>query len=243
MRKSAARLVQYLHGGGRVEIAVLDSIGVKVAFEEQFVSGGVAVDHAQQDMALLLLDKGANPNARCFLDRTPIDLPAVRGDDETVGLLLAKGADIKAADKGGSTVLHYAVQGSSTGLVKLLLEKGVDPNAKNGVGCTPLHFASIYGRESGGRMPTRLVSMGRKPSLKAGDSDLRRKSPRSGSTNSGSATRSDPSGIGIDFVDDPLPADTSHSMVFFVYREVTVVVLPPLDMEKTSLRGEYFSSV
>jgi ankyrin repeat protein len=60
--------------------------------------------------------------------------------------LLAKGADVHAADHGGLTALHCAADDSSkAGLVRLLLAKGASVHAASDEGVQPLHTAAGTG--------------------------------------------------------------------------------------------------
>jgi peptidoglycan/LPS O-acetylase OafA/YrhL len=62
---------------------------------------------------------------------TPLDWAALRGDVETLQLLIDHGADVNARNKDGSTALHGAAFLGRTSAVKLLLEKGADAGAKD----------------------------------------------------------------------------------------------------------------
>jgi len=55
---------------------------------------------------------------------------AWRGHRKVVKLLIAKGADLEAKDKDGSTPLHIAAQCGHRKVVELLLQKGADIEAK-----------------------------------------------------------------------------------------------------------------
>jgi ankyrin repeat protein len=60
--------------------------------------------------------------------------------------LLAKGADVHAADHGGLNALHCAADNSSkAGLVRLLLAKGASVHAASDEGVQPLHTAAGTG--------------------------------------------------------------------------------------------------
>ena len=65
---------------------------------------------------------------------------------EIVKMLLAKGADLGAQDKGGYTPLHLACAGEEdrSKLVEILLEKGAGVHAKNNNEDTPLHRACYF---------------------------------------------------------------------------------------------------
>ena len=63
-------------------------------------------------------------------------------DKAAVEALLAKGADVNAADKDGRTPLHEAASYSNKGGAELLLAKSADVNAADKYGATPLHSAA-----------------------------------------------------------------------------------------------------
>ncbi len=60
--------------------------------------------------------------------------------------LLSKGADIKAKDEDGWTVLHYAAYGGNKDIVDFLVSKGFDVNVKAKDGKTPLMIAAREGK-------------------------------------------------------------------------------------------------
>jgi len=94
------------------------------------------------DTARLLLDHGADANARNWSDVTPLHQAVRARNLAVVEVLLAGGADPNARDKRGSTPLRRAVSGtgaSSTAgtsalmepLTRLLLAHGADPEARD----------------------------------------------------------------------------------------------------------------
>jgi ankyrin repeat protein len=101
-------------------------------------------------MAALLVDLGADPNARNWDDVTPLHQAVRRRNLAVVEVLLARGADVNARDRGrGSTPLRRAVSGTGasgtvgTGalmlpLARALLEHGADPEARDKRGVTVL---------------------------------------------------------------------------------------------------------
>jgi ankyrin repeat protein len=90
-----------------------------------------------------LLSRGASPDSRGRDGRTW--LHAVVGDPAKVGLLLAHGADPKAADGSGRTPLHLAAAGGHAETCTLLLTAGADPGALDDCGRTPLDIARGQG--------------------------------------------------------------------------------------------------
>jgi ankyrin repeat protein len=59
-------------------------------------------------------------------------------------LLLAKGAQINAADKDGNIPLHWAVVKGHVEMTEFLIAHGGDMKAKTRFGCTPLRGARDY---------------------------------------------------------------------------------------------------
>ena len=101
-----------------------------------------------EKIAKLLLDSGIKINAKNNHGLTPLfsllDLLS-RGwvqSPQVIKFLIEKGADIKATDKSGNTLLHASNQAEVT---KLLIEKGLDVNAKNNAGVSPLLYVAHRG--------------------------------------------------------------------------------------------------
>jgi hypothetical protein len=63
-----------------------------------------------------------------------------------VGLLIDKGADVNAKDKGGDTPLHYAVAGENVVAVKRLLAAGAKPSVQNKRGRSVVDAARVEGQ-------------------------------------------------------------------------------------------------
>ncbi len=117
------------------------------------------------EVVQLLLQKGANPNARNIVPNSGDSagdtalMYAVQGDFlKAVHLLLAAGADVKDVNESGQTVLMKAARvdaGSDVkthvAMLELLLKRGVEVNARDKEGKTALmHAAYEWFTEAGG---------------------------------------------------------------------------------------------
>ena len=97
-----------------------------------------------QNLVILLLDHGADPKR----DSLHILSEAARGgDDEIVVLLLDRGAEARARGEDGQTALHRAASNCSPTAMKALLDHGADVNARELNGYTPLLHATVAGKK------------------------------------------------------------------------------------------------
>lgn len=136
-----------------------------------------AARHGLADVARLLLDAGADPDARNRWGLVPLHYAARFGHVPVARLLLARGARPDAAAAGGQTPLDWAICFERRDVARLLLEAGspvspfaaaglglvdrlaallaADPScahARNEWGGTPLHVAAIGGSLEAARL-------------------------------------------------------------------------------------------
>jgi ankyrin repeat protein len=100
---------------------------------------------SHRDIAALLIDKGADVNAKNNVAQTPLHIACQKGNKEIAELLIDKGADINSRLRNGLTPLHLAARGNHKDIVELLIAKGADLNVKNNAGRTPLRIAMNQG--------------------------------------------------------------------------------------------------
>ena len=94
------------------------------------------------DICRLLIDKGAQVEAKNISGWTPLHFAAFGGYVEIVRLLCDRGADIEARTTGGSRPLQYAAYYGYISVVKELIEKrNAEINARDDRGWTALTYA------------------------------------------------------------------------------------------------------
>ena len=95
------------------------------------------------EAAKILIEEGAQVNARDRAGRTALHFAAQGHHEELALLLIKSGADLEAEDAHGNTPLGRATfESRGRGeLVSLLLEAGADPSHRNKHGKSPLDLA------------------------------------------------------------------------------------------------------
>ncbi|MDR3692587.1 MAG: ankyrin repeat domain-containing protein [Fimbriimonas sp.] len=102
-----------------------------------------------------------------YAGKTPAFEVVVNFHREVAEFLRKSGADFRATDDNGWTILHEAVKQGDLAAVRWLLGIGLDPNAPSNGGFRPLHVAMRVGFfVPDERMVQVLVAAGAKPSLK-----------------------------------------------------------------------------
>jgi hypothetical protein len=110
--------------------------------------GGTALHYAvaSEDIALvqLLLNRGADIEAKSNDKETALHVAAGEGNTAVVQLLLDRGADIEAKSEYERRALHLAAAHRSEAVVQLLLDRGANIMARQYDGGTPLHSAALF---------------------------------------------------------------------------------------------------
>ncbi|XP_023316010.1 tankyrase-1-like [Trichogramma pretiosum] len=106
----------------------------------------VALNHRDKKSALLLLKKGAKPNAIDGMGLTALHLMCRRNYDsksiEEILDAMAGYCPVNARDLKGRTALHYALYHGDEDVIELLLRRGADPNTPDNEGTTAMHCIS-----------------------------------------------------------------------------------------------------
>jgi ankyrin repeat protein len=111
-------------------------------------------------IARILLNAGADPNARDRLGLTPLLLACgkpTRGYKEIAERLIAKGAEIHVRDRLGWSPLLLALSGGTVEIAERLIERGADLNVRTRHGESALDLASKAGHQ---RLTTLLRQKG-----------------------------------------------------------------------------------
>lgn len=131
----------------RLKRFLAEGIDVNQRSPDGFPLLGLAVFFRQRDTAKLLIDAGADVNARSrnTFNVAPVHGAVARGDIDTLELLLSKGADPNLVQQRWLRPIHEAAASGSLRIVALLLMFGADPAAVTEDGRAPADFAKASG--------------------------------------------------------------------------------------------------
>lgn len=104
-----------------------------------------AAERGHVSIANLLIDYGANVEARTRSSLTPLYNAILGHHTDVVKLLLARGANVNAAIASGLAPLHLAAMKGYSDIAALLLDNQAAVKAQSGTGRTPLHWAALNG--------------------------------------------------------------------------------------------------
>jgi ankyrin repeat protein len=95
------------------------------------------------EVARVLLEHGADREARDIYDWSPLERAMKKGHVELTRVLLEHGANVNAQDATSFTPLHLASVWGDPEVVRTLLKHGADVKAQNMGNMTPLHQAAV----------------------------------------------------------------------------------------------------
>ena len=144
--------------GSAEAMAFLIDKGADPNAQNPFGTTALMMSATQIAKVRLLLDRGAKANIASKQGRTALFIAAMSEPSaEIVGLLMAKGADVRAKDAFQNTALTAAAYGNDLDTIRLVLAAGVDVNAAGVTGVTPLLGAAYNGNAAAVRL---LLSKG-----------------------------------------------------------------------------------
>lgn len=104
--------------------------------EKGFPAIVLATYYQQPAITEILLEHGADVDARDAVENTPLMGVSFKGDLELARMLLSHGANVNAQNATGATALIYAATFGHTELTRTLIENGADPSMKDRTGST-----------------------------------------------------------------------------------------------------------
>jgi ankyrin repeat protein len=142
LKGNIATVKQYLDNGVNVNAKSEPGLtSLHCAVNEDFKG-------SHRELVKLLIDKGADVNARDDILDTPLHGAS---NKETAEILIKAGADVNAKNINGKAILYSSARNAANAsvtwqmyldLVELLIAKGADVDVKNESGETPLHVVA-----------------------------------------------------------------------------------------------------
>lgn len=108
----------------------------------------LAINRKDIDQVKILLDHGANVNAKTIIDFVPLSRAVIKADKNMCALLISRGADVNATNSSGDSPLFFAIRDDHEDICDLLISKGADVNIKDKHGYTPLKLSKMLKREN-----------------------------------------------------------------------------------------------
>lgn len=102
----------------------------------------IAVENGSAEIAEILLNFGAKPNARDDNRRTPLMRLDEDASPQLVNLLIKHGARVNLVDREGNTALIFAAPAASAEVLRILINHSSNINARNAQGRTALMEAA-----------------------------------------------------------------------------------------------------
>ena len=97
-----------------------------------------------EQIAVALIDKGADVNAPTQEGYTPIGITCRMGKTELAIALIEKGCNMNIRTNKGNTPLHIACLYGHDEIAMTLIDKGADIESMNYINCTPLNLAVLH---------------------------------------------------------------------------------------------------
>lgn len=106
----------------------------EVRYDDKYTALLVAIKAGRNDIAIILIESGADFNLKSSVGETALTVAATGGDVMLVSSLISHGADIEETTEQGYTPLMFAAYNDEYELVDFLLKSGANPYAANSDG-------------------------------------------------------------------------------------------------------------
>lgn len=130
--------------------AALAGTNVEEMSQDGFTPLSLAAAFNEDSVVRVLLERGADPNARSrsLGGVAPLHAAVFGRKPDNVRALVQAGADPNSPQQDGFTALHGAAQNGDAASVEILLEAGADRAARTGEGKTPADLAAGAGHSA-----------------------------------------------------------------------------------------------
>ena len=116
-----------------------------------------AIGRCRSQLVETLVRAGASVKGELKHKLTPLAMAAATSSTATVSCLLNLGADFRAIDDFGVSVLGHTAAAGRVDTMALLLMRGASPNAEGPNGTPPLWVAAASGQLAGARILLREI--------------------------------------------------------------------------------------
>jgi ankyrin repeat protein len=117
----------------------------------------IAVDNDSPTIALMLLEAGADPNAKSPDGTDILGVAVAKGDSPVVEKLIAAGAKADGIMPNGEAILPWAIRNGRLAFVRAMFASGADPHQTDSEGNLLLHLAINAGHRD---LVTALITAG-----------------------------------------------------------------------------------
>lgn len=116
---------------------------LKLGASRLHVAAGLAEPDVLRQTLFAAAADPAQLNGRDVGERTPLMYAVLKGDPDSVTMLIQSGADVEARDDHGQTAAHWAASHGHRDVLEVLFQWGADWRSREDLGGTVLHWAAV----------------------------------------------------------------------------------------------------